>query len=183
MIVTDLDILHKKSEPVESISEAKELLVKLENELKLHNNGIGLSAVQIGIHKQIAIIKYKNQDTITIINPVIREQHDEFLNINEGCLSLSGKLINTKRWKHYIIDNTVIDDNDKFRIETQYFYFSEEDSNNTTQLESIAVQHEIDHMSGLTILDKEGEIPRKIGRNEKCPCGSNKKYKKCCLIK
>ncbi|WP_426807395.1 SEC-C metal-binding domain-containing protein [Streptococcus anginosus] len=23
----------------------------------------------------------------------------------------------------------------------------------------------------------------KIGRNEKCPCGSGKKYKKCCLKK
>lgn len=23
----------------------------------------------------------------------------------------------------------------------------------------------------------------KIGRNEKCPCGSGKKYKKCCLLK
>ena len=23
----------------------------------------------------------------------------------------------------------------------------------------------------------------KIGRNEPCPCGSNKKYKKCCLLK
>jgi len=22
---------------------------------------------------------------------------------------------------------------------------------------------------------------RKVGRNEKCPCGSGKKYKKCCL--
>ena len=25
--------------------------------------------------------------------------------------------------------------------------------------------------------------PRKIGRNEPCPCGSGKKYKKCCLDK
>lgn len=24
-------------------------------------------------------------------------------------------------------------------------------------------------------------IPRKIGRNERCPCGSGKKYKRCCL--
>ena len=24
-------------------------------------------------------------------------------------------------------------------------------------------------------------ITPKIGRNEKCPCGSNKKYKNCCL--
>jgi uncharacterized protein YecA (UPF0149 family) len=26
------------------------------------------------------------------------------------------------------------------------------------------------------------EIPKiKLGRNDKCPCGSGKKYKKCCL--
>ena len=25
--------------------------------------------------------------------------------------------------------------------------------------------------------------PKKIGRNAKCPCGSGKKYKKCCLNK
>jgi len=25
--------------------------------------------------------------------------------------------------------------------------------------------------------------PAKIGRNEPCPCGSGKKFKKCCLIK
>ena len=24
---------------------------------------------------------------------------------------------------------------------------------------------------------------KKIGRNELCPCGSGKKYKKCCLLK
>ncbi|MBU3912866.1 MAG: SEC-C domain-containing protein [Nanoarchaeota archaeon] len=27
------------------------------------------------------------------------------------------------------------------------------------------------------------KFPRKIGRNEPCPCGSGKKYKKCCLEK
>jgi len=26
-------------------------------------------------------------------------------------------------------------------------------------------------------------MPRKIGRNQKCPCGSGKKYKRCCLRK
>jgi len=26
-------------------------------------------------------------------------------------------------------------------------------------------------------------VIRKIGRNESCPCGSNKKYKKCCIGK
>ena len=27
---------------------------------------------------------------------------------------------------------------------------------------------------------REGREGRKIGRNEPCPCGSGKKYKKCC---
>jgi len=30
---------------------------------------------------------------------------------------------------------------------------------------------------------KPGLQRKKIGRNEKCPCGSGKKYKKCCLNK
>jgi len=25
--------------------------------------------------------------------------------------------------------------------------------------------------------------PPRIGRNEKCPCGSGKKFKKCCMVK
>ncbi len=28
-----------------------------------------------------------------------------------------------------------------------------------------------------------GSGAMKIGRNEPCPCGSGKKYKKCCLLK
>lgn len=31
-------------------------------------------------------------------------------------------------------------------------------------------------------LNKKAKISTKIGRNEKCPCGSGNKYKKCCLI-
>ncbi|MBW2490541.1 MAG: SEC-C domain-containing protein [Deltaproteobacteria bacterium] len=38
-------------------------------------------------------------------------------------------------------------------------------------------------MTDLEILlnwPKPKEAEKKIGRNEPCPCGSNKKYKKCC---
>ena len=52
-------------------------------------------------------------------------------------------------------------------------------------LESICVQHEIDHLNGLTIMDRENKpqpiMSEKVGRNEPCPCGSGKKYKKCCM--
>ena len=55
-------------------------------------------------------------------------------------------------------------------------------------LESICVQHEIDHLNGATILDREDKsepivVKTKIGRNDPCYCGSEKKYKKCCINK
>ena len=51
-------------------------------------------------------------------------------------------------------------------------------------LESVCVQHEIDHLNGITCIDREYKreplkVGPKIGRNEPCPCGSGKKYKKC----
>ena len=32
-------------------------------------------------------------------------------------------------------------------------------------------------------LEQHSQINKKIGRNETCPCGTGKKYKKCCLNK
>ena len=55
-------------------------------------------------------------------------------------------------------------------------------------LEAICVQHEIDHLNGISCIDKEVKLEpivmdKKVGRNDPCPCGSGKKYKKCCLRK
>jgi len=37
------------------------------------------------------------------------------------------------------------------------------------------------HLSGSHVTDDDGSVPAKVGRNEPCPCGSGKKYKRCCL--
>jgi peptide deformylase len=55
-IVKDIDKLKKVSEPA-SEEEAKDIICKLEKELSKHENGIGLSAIQIGIPKNIFIIR------------------------------------------------------------------------------------------------------------------------------
>jgi peptide deformylase len=47
-------------------------------------------------------------------------------------------------------------------------------------------QHEINHLNGVAerIEELGFKEPRRIdvGRNDKCPCGSEKKYKNCCLL-
>ena len=55
-------------------------------------------------------------------------------------------------------------------------------------LETVCVQHEIDHLNGIVCMDRKVETSykrteKKVGRNEPCPCGSGKKYKKCCIGK
>jgi uncharacterized protein YecA (UPF0149 family) len=35
--------------------------------------------------------------------------------------------------------------------------------------------------SGLRVVHGDKELVEKLGRNDLCPCGSGKRFKKCCL--
>ena len=78
MIVTNIKELKKQSSPVESVEEAREIISKLEEEMKKHNTAVGLSAIQIGIPKRISIINTK-AGKFTLINPVTAELIDKFI--------------------------------------------------------------------------------------------------------
>lgn len=56
---------------------------------------------------------------------------------------------------------------------------------NTEKLETLkeAVQNKRDLANKVSFKKVKTQVReyRKIGRNEKCPCGSGKKYKNCCL--
>ena len=188
-IVKSLDSLTKKSEPVASVEEATGILSKLEEALRGLENGLGLAAVQIGIPKQVGIMTNKNGDKMPLINPEIIKTEEEFVFVNEGCLSFPNIQFNTNRYRHVTIKNHVIDGDD-LREETQYYYY-EHGENSSDDLLCIQVQHEIDHFNGIVFRERQSlgiskpivNVEAKIGRNDPCPCGSNKKYKKCCLTK
>ena len=195
-LVTDANFLRQKSEPVATVAEAKEIVAKLKEAL-LAYEGYGLSAIQIGIPKQVAVIRSKHTELVAIINPVIVEKEGEFGFEGEGCLSFPGVFAKTRRYQHYVIKNQVID-GDAFREETQYYYYEPEDKEGRyTDLEAIAAQHEIDHFSCRILPDFGTDVysnmpikrAKKVGRNEPCPCGlvnsqgKRAKYKNCCLSK
>ncbi len=185
-IIKDLNFLRQKSENVASVSEAKGLLQMMQQELEKSEYAVGLAAIQIGIPKRVAIIKAKNGGFLSIINPEVVDKADEFVFHGEGCLSIPNILVNVKRYKQFVIKNSVINDNE-FREELQYFYHEDDYKySKTVNLECVAVQHEMDLFDGILSIDKKIEnIPvvqsEKTSRNDPCPCGSGKKYKKCCL--
>ena len=133
-IVTNLTHLRLKSElvmPEEVASIVHDLNDSLD--LKL---GCGLTAVQIGIYKQVSIIKFRKID-IVLINPVILEKIERYRFLGESCLSLPGLKMDTARYSEITILNN---------------------GERTLQfdgMEAAIVQHEIDHMQGVTILDRK----------------------------
>ena len=156
--------------------EVGELIAKLESELnyanKLGKNGIGLAAPQIGIAKNIAIVRFgKSSDTkINLINSRIEKAYDPATFRQEGCLSFPGRVEDTTRFQEIYVTNNL----------------SYPHSFIATGLTAVVCQHEIDHLNSILFMDhmiKKPEpviLAKKPGPNELCSCGSNKKYKKCC---
>jgi len=182
MITQDLQFLRQVSDPV-TIGEVDDIVHKLEKELNKCNNGVGLSAVQIGIPKRVSVIKHRDS-FIHLINAKVIEEEEPFVFVGEGCLSMPGVFVDTQRYKQVTISTDVIRD-DKFEEEEWLFYWD------GTELTPIAIQHEIDYFDGILIQDREiivapAILSSKTGRNDPCPCGKKKpdgkplKYKKCC---
>ena len=166
MIETKTEILRQVSKP-SSMKESESLNVweLLLDELKKSEHGVGLAAIQIGIPIRVAIARI-NGEIHRLLNPEILEHSESKIMFpDEGCLSIPNKVVNTERYEWVKVK-------DEINGEKIYKGF-----------EAVVVQHEIDHMNGELITDRKYQTyvtPKKIGRNEKCPCGSDKKYKKCC---
>ena len=168
----DNPLIQKKLRSV-SVEEGYDIARKLFQILNKRGDGIGLAANQVGIDASVAVVNVK--EPIVLINPKIVKKEEE-VRYYEGCLSFPKKSCHTKRYKTIEVEVDNIESN---------MTFGSEDTE-LDLLESVCVQHEIDHLNGMRILDRAMELTirrdkPKIGRNEPCPCGSGKKYKRCCL--
>lgn len=159
------------SDPCENatIDEAEELWANLEASLD-PEAGFGLTANQIGVNKRVGFIRYAGKE-YRLLNTRIVETGPSIVIYGEGCLSIPGKTVNTERYHTITIEDEILG--------RMHLTMSKD------SLLPIIFQHEIDHMNGKTIFDRKRQPIRrntsKIGRNQLCPCGSGKKYKKCCL--
>lgn len=105
-------------------------------------NCIGLAANQIGVLKRVCVIRF-GQIFLTMLNPVIIGHSIEQELSTEGCVSFPGLGVTVKRWK-------------KIHAVWQSMDFLPQ-SGTYIGLKSFAIQHEIDHLDGITILDRQGE--------------------------
>jgi peptide deformylase len=173
MTKTLTDILtHPQFAPSECVKvseeESTEVINALHAALKEANSqkitGIGLSAPQIGINKSVFVYHLPDEDGAvyarSFSNPVICELKKPVRFSGEGCLSFPGDSCETLRY-----------------AECKVLSLEDPQGVHLVGMSAIVAQHETDHLLGLTMFDRK---ITNIGPNTKCPCGSLKKFKKCC---
>ena len=167
-------VINKKLKEV-SVEEGRLIATELFQILNKRKDGIGLASNQVGINAQVAVVNVR--EPLILINPKII--HKEFeINYYEGCLSYPGKGVSTQRYRDIEIKTE--------QSESKWYFSGAEensqgksvwDKGNMQQdqenriLESVCIQHEIDHLNGVTIFDRivNNTVTREIkyGRNEK----------------
>jgi len=153
---------------------------------KSRQNAVGLAANQCAIFagdnededgKRFDMRVFAIRNTVTRDWSLVIDPHiDKYLGLKqikaEGCLTWKGRVIVAERYEGVLVD--FFDMNGIHRQAEVYKGFDAQ-----------IWQHEINHLNGVEedVRDVFVEpTPVVIGRNEPCPCGSGKKYKKCCLL-
>ena len=126
------EILTTKSIKVENIEEVRELIEDLKDTLHATDSGKGISAIQIGVPKQVCICSWGGNEVV-MINPVITRTRGN-QDFSEGCLSAPGKFKMVPRFQK--VWCTYMDENG----ETKEIAEGGRMSN--------IIQHELDHFDG-----------------------------------
>lgn len=138
-------ILSVVSEPVQDFGWTTDLATEMLDLMDTHG-GIGLAAPQVGINKRLFVAHIAN-DTIVAVNPTIITS-GEVKYIDEGCLSIPNVILQISRPS--IVELRAFD------------VFGKPFELVLYDLDAAVVQHEFDHISGITILDK---VSRQMKKN------------------
>lgn len=151
------------SEPVEAVTNEIRTLMDDMMETMHDHEGIGLAAVQVGVHKRILVMdlsesakRYQDTDSkscgvdiskpIYMVNPEIIEESDEENIYEEGCLSFPEQRAMVTRPK--IVKVKFLD------------YHGKEQIMRCDGLLATCVQHEMDHLNGVVFIDHVSKLKR-----------------------
>jgi peptide deformylase len=141
-------VLRAKALPVERFDENLSSELERMGELMHDALGIGLAATQLGVlHRALVYRAFPEDELIALVNPVLEWQSEELEIGEEGCLSLPGVHVEVERPA-------------RVRVRAQ------DAAGEALQVEADGlrarvIQHEIDHLDGVLILDRISRQARK----------------------
>lgn len=126
-----------------NIEKAVNHLIEMKNIVE-ERDALGIASNQLGGNYKAIVAKLNGMYTI-MLNPRIIESEGDVLD-QEGCLSFPGVLANINRY---------------FKIKVEWEDMSLKTRvNELTHLESVIVQHEVDHLLGVSIYQRAGKATK-----------------------
>ncbi len=147
--------LRKKSGSVRKISEEIKSLIRDMKETMYASGGIGLAAPQVGVSQRVIVVDVTpydpEQEPFALINPEI-VSGDGGVESEEGCLSVPG-LVETIERKERVTVRGLDEEGKEVEIEA-------------SGMLAICLQHEIDHLDGLTVVERLSPLKRGMIRKK-----------------
>lgn len=141
-------VLRATALPVERFDEALQREVQRMGALMHDALGVGLAATQLGVLHRVLVYRAYPEDPLTaLVNPVIEWRSEELEAAEEGCLSLPGVHVEVERAAGVRV-RARDERGDELEVEAE-------------GLTARVIQHEIDHLDGVLILDRISREARK----------------------
>ncbi|NQZ25311.1 MAG: peptide deformylase [Colwellia sp.] len=140
--------LRTKAQPVTAVTDATATIIDDMLATMYEEKGVGLAATQVNIHQRIVVMDTSedSDEPMILINPEIIASSEETSINEEGCLSVPGTYAKVDR--HDACTVKALDRQGK------------EFTLNATGLQSICIQHEIDHLNGILFIDYLSPLKR-----------------------
>ena len=144
-------VLKSRAAPVETFDDNLTRLADDMLETMRAYEGVGLAANQVGRLKRILVAALEDEE-IVLVNPVIEDKSEELEKDTEGCLSIPEIQVEVERPVAVTVSGQDLT-GDPVRIEAR-------------DLLARIMQHEIDHLDGVLILDRTDREARKAAMRE-----------------
>jgi peptide deformylase len=141
-------VLRASALPVERFDEELKREIERMGDLMHDALGVGLAATQLGILHRVLVYRAFPEDELTaLVNPVLEWESEEQEGALEGCLSLPGVHVEVQRAMRVRV-HAQDASGEELQIEAE-------------GLPARVIQHEIDHLNGVLILDRISREARK----------------------
>ena len=141
-------VLRTKARRIERFDDALREEIERMGQLMDEALGVGLAATQVGVVHRLLVYRVQQEAPLAaLINPEVEWSGRETEGMQEGCLSLPGVLVDVDRPIHVRV-RALNEHGEPIMIEA-------------SGLEARVIQHEIDHLDGVLILDRTSRDERK----------------------
>jgi peptide deformylase len=139
-------VLRMKARQVEAFDDDLARLVERMTTLMHEASGVGLAATQVGVLRRVFVFVDEGEDRV-LVNPVITKASSDMETDDEGCLSLHDVLVPVERPRTVTIEGFDAK-GEPVRLELE-------------PPSSRVVQHELDHLDGVLIIDRTDDASRR----------------------